>query len=267
MTHLSVNLNKVALLRNQRPVGYPSVIGTARTVIEAGAHGITVHPRPDQRHIRKSDVYELSTMLRDEYGGTVEFNVEGNPTPELLALVAEVRPDQVTLVPDEPHAVTSDHGWDIAANEELLSRVVGELKAGGMRVSLFVDAEVEDMALARAVGADRVELYTEPYAAAFGTAAEARELGRCIAAGEAARAAGLGLNAGHDLTMDNLPALVAGLPWLLEVSIGHAITADALQMGYAAAVKGYLKAMSRAPEKRPGARPAAAVPAAEGAHL
>ncbi len=262
MTKLSVNLNKVALLRNQRTVGYPSVIGTARTVIEAGAHGITVHPRPDERHIRRSDVFELSQMLSEVTGGAVEFNVEGNPTPEFLALVGKVRPDQVTLVPDEPHAVTSDHGWDIAANEDLLTRVVGELKDQGMRVSLFVDAEPEVVALAREVGADRVELYTEPYAAAFGTMAEARELGRCIAAAEAARKHGLGLNAGHDLTRDNLPKLVAGLPWLLEVSIGHALAADALQMGYSAAVKGYLKALSRTSAKRHAARsPASALEA------
>ncbi|MDH3472955.1 MAG: pyridoxine 5'-phosphate synthase [Rhodospirillales bacterium] len=261
-TKLSVNLNKVALLRNQRDIGYPGVLEMARTVIEAGAQGITVHPRPDERHTRRSDVYELAAMLRAEYpdsgpGGGVEFNIEGNPTPDFLALVIEVKPDQVTLVPDDPHAKTSDHGWDIAANKDFLTRVVGELKAAGLRVSLFVDCEPEAVALAAEVGADRVELYTEPYAAAHGTAAEDREFRRCLAAGEAARAHGLGLNAGHDLNLDNLPRLAAGIPWLLEVSIGHAITADALRMGFPAAVEEYRAALTVAPAEQRRARPAA----------
>lgn len=244
---LSVNLNKVALLRNQRDLDYPSVLGTARTVIEAGAQGITVHPRPDERHTRRSDVVELARMLRElnEESGqpAIEFNVEGNPTADFVALVCEVKPDQVTLVPDEPHAKTSDHGWDIAANRALLTRVAAELKAHDLRLSLFVDCEPEVMELAREVGADRVELYTEPYAAAFGTPAEDREFRRCLAAAEAAREVGLGVNAGHDLSLDNLPRLAAGIPWLLEVSIGHAIAADALIMGFAAATRAYLAAL------------------------
>ena len=243
-TKLSVNLNKVALLRNQRDIGYPSVIGAARTVLDAGAYGVTVHPRPDERHTRRSDVYELAALLSADYAGRAEFNVEGNPTPDFVALVCEVKPDQVTLVPDEPHAKTSDHGWDIAGNRDLLTRVVAEIKAAGPRVSLFVDAEAPVMALAREVGADRVELYTEPYAAAYGTAAEGRAFRACQEAAEAAQAQGLGLNAGHDLNLDNLPMLVRGLPNLLEVSIGHALAADALSMGYTAAVGEYLKALA-----------------------
>ncbi len=263
MTHgtkLSVNLNKVALLRNQRDIGYPSVIGAARAVLDAGAYGVTVHPRPDERHTRKSDVYELAALLRADYAEgsrfLAEFNVEGNPTPDFVALVCEVAPDQVTLVPDDPHAKTSDHGWDIAGNRALLTRVVAEIKAAGPRVSLFVDAEAPVMALAREVGADRVELYTEPYAAAYGTAAEGRAFRACLAAAEAAQNQGLGLNAGHDLNLDNLPTLVQGLPNLLEVSIGHALAADSLRMGYAAAVEEYLKAL--APGAARSARPATA---------
>ena len=249
-TKLSVNLNKVALLRNQRDIGYPSVIEAARRVLDAGAHGVTVHPRPDERHTRRSDVPALAALLRDDYTGAAEFNVEGNPTPDFLDLVLAVKPDQVTLVPDDPHAKTSDHGWDVAANKAFLAGVIGRIKAAGPRVSIFVDAEAEVMALAREAGADRVELYTEPYAAAFGTDAEERELERAIRAGEAAHLVGLGLNAGHDLNLDNLPRLVAGLPWLLEVSIGHAITADALRLGYGAAVKAYLKALGVRPARQ-----------------
>ena len=247
---LSVNLNKVALLRNQRDIGYPSVVGVGRKVIEAGAHGLTVHPRPDGRHIRQRDVTDLSHLLEDinrearDAEARIEFNVEGNPTPDFMALVSQVRPDQVTLVPDEPHAKTSDHGWDIAADRALLTDAVGQLKAQNLRVALFVDCEVEVMTLAREVGADRVELYTEPYAKAFGTREEDDALGRCVAAAAAARAAGLGVNAGHDLNLDNLPRLATAVPWLLEVSIGHAISADALLMGFPAAVSAYLAALS-----------------------
>ena len=248
-TQLSVNLNKVALLRNQRDIGYPGVVGAARTVLEAGAAGVTVHPRPDERHTRRSDVLELSAMLRADDAGhgefkRAEFNVEGNPTPDFLDLVCRVKPDQVTLVPDDPHARTSDHGWDVAGNKDFLTGVVGRLKDEGLRVSIFVDTEPEVVALAREVGADRVELYTEPYAAAYGTLAEDRELERCIAAGRMADAVGLGLNAGHDLNLDNLARLVAALPNLLEVSIGHAITADALRVGFAEAVRLYNAAIA-----------------------
>lgn len=247
MVNLSVNLNKIALLRNQRSVGYPSVTEMARCAIAAGAQGITIHPRPDERHIRRSDAYRLSSVIRDEYGSRVEFNIEGNPTPEFLALVAEARPDQVTLVPDLPDASTSDHGWDLVGNRAFLVDVIGTLRAQGLRVSLFVDTDPETVPLAKEVGADRVELYTGPYAESFGTPHERQGRERCLAAGRAARDAGLGLNAGHDLNLENLPPLVKGLPWLQEVSIGHALTADALMLGYYEAVRAYLRVLSGAP--------------------
>lgn len=247
MTQLSVNLNKVALLRNQRDVGYPSVLETARTVVLAGAYGVTVHPRPDERHVRRSDVTELAALLRDDYRDSVEFNVEGYPAPDFLALISEVRPTQVTLVPDAPDQKTSDHGWDVPAHEDFLGEVVAGLKAAGSRVSLFVDPDPAMAAAAAAVGADRVELYTEPYAAAFGGPAQETVLADYLRTAEAAREAGLGVNAGHDLTLDNLPRLIAAIPWILEVSIGHAITADALKTGFAQAVADYLAVL------RPGA--------------
>ena len=246
MTKLSVNLNKVALLRNQRDIGYPSVLEAARMAIRGGAQGITVHPRPDERHIRRSDVRELAVLLREDYGGRIEYNIEGYPSPDWLALVAEVSPDQATLVPDPPDAHTSDHGWDIPAHQDLLDEVVGGLKARGIRVSLFVDADPAVVPQAKAVGADRVELYTGPYGMAFGTAAEEAEFGRLVATSRAVRAAGLGLNAGHDLNLDNLPRLIAAAPWIAEASIGHAVTADALRWGFEATVARYVQALTPA---------------------
>ncbi len=243
-TKLSVNLNKVALLRNQRDVGYPSVLEAARLVVAAGAHGVTVHPRPDQRHIRRADVYELAALIAGEFGRAIEYNIEGNPTPDFVALVREVRPDQVTLVPDAPDQHTSDHGWDIGANFRELCAVIRELKASGARVSLFMDADPGAIAPAATVGADRIELYTGPYAHAFAGGA-AQPLRRYVAAAEAAAQAGLGVNAGHDLNLDNLPAFVRAVPQLAEVSIGHAITADALRLGFPAAVEAYLRAIRR----------------------
>lgn len=236
---LSVNVNAIAQLRNRRNLPWPSVTGLCRVALDAGAHGITVHPRPDERHIRRSDVGEIAALLRADYP-TKEFNIEGYPTDEFLALVKAHKPDQVTLVPDDPSQATSDHGWDIEASRALLTRVIGELHAGGMRVSLFVDADPAAPALAKSVGADRVELYTGPY----GGTGERAELARLKATGEAARKAGLGLNAGHDLTRDNLPPLIAALPFLDEVSIGHALTADCLTFGMAETVKAYLKALT-----------------------
>lgn len=248
MTKLSVNLNKVALLRNQRDIGYPSVVDVAHAVIEAGAHGITAHPRPDERHIRRSDVTELAAFLAarqntGHHGADIEYNIEGYPDERWLSLVEEVRPTQATLVPDSPDQRTSDHGWDLGAEADRLRPLIGRLKAAGCRVALFMDAEPEAMAKARALGADRVELYTGPYGEAFGSEAGEAEFEKLVAAGEAAHAAGLGLNAGHDLNLDNLPKLRAGLPWLAEVSIGHAITADALFIGFAAAVRAYNAAL------------------------
>ena len=243
MTKLSVNLNKVALLRNQRDLELPSVGRAAHTCIDAGAHGITAHRRPDGRHIRPADVVALAAITRER---GVEFNVEGYPSPDFLALVRRVRPDQCTLVPDAPDQRTSDHGWRVSANAALLRGVVSELCGLGVRVSLFVDADetpADTMAEVRATGAHRVELYTEPYARAFGTEQEAAVLGRYVRAARAAEQCGLGVNAGHDLNLRNLPTLKARIPSLREVSIGHALIADALDVGLAAAVRAYLAAL------------------------
>jgi len=240
MTKLSVNLNKIALLRNQRDVGIPSVTDAARTVIRAGAHGITVHPRPDQRHIRFDDVFDLAKMA------TVEFNIEGNPfTGRYMQLVAEVKPDQATLVPDDPGANTSDHGWDLSKDKGRLIPVIKQLKSSGIRVSLFMDPDVTGIETAAQIGADRVELYTEPYARAFQTNQNLEQiLAGYVTAAQAARDLGLGLNAGHDLNLKNLPKFRADVPGLLEVSIGHALIADALEMGLYNTVKEYLKLLS-----------------------
>lgn len=241
MTELSVNLNKIALLRNQRDIGIPNVIKSAETIIEAGANGITVHPRPDERHTRYSDVYELAKML------TVEFNIEGNPfTGKYMEIVSDVKPTQATLVPDAPNANTSDHGWDLQKNKERLLPVIEKLKSQDIRVSLFMDPDIGGIELAKEVGADRVELYTEPYARAFESQKEFEATLEQYA--EAARAAiniGLGLNAGHDLNLLNLGQFCSGVPGILEVSIGHALIADALDMGLHNAVKAYLKILSQ----------------------
>jgi pyridoxine 5-phosphate synthase len=218
------------------------VVELSRAALEAGAAGITVHPRPDERHIRRGDVTDLRAMLRKDYPGR-EFNIEGYPDERFLTLVEDERPDQVTLVPDDPTQGTSDHGWDVAANRDLLTRVIARLHRGGMRVSLFVDPDPGAPALARAVGADRVEIYTGPYGGAFSQQDLAREFDRVVATGKAAAQAGLGLNAGHDLTRANLPALIKALPNLLEVSIGHAITADALMFGMGETVKKFRTAI------------------------
>jgi pyridoxine 5-phosphate synthase len=237
-TKLSVNVNAVAQLRNRRNLPWPSVPGICRVALDAGAYGITVHPRPDERHIRRTDVRELSGLLRAEYPGK-EFNIEGFPSEDFLTLVEAARPDQVTLVPDDPSQSTSDHGWDIGRHAALLGDVIERLHRGGMRVSLFADADPKTAPLAKEVGADRVELYTGPYGGAFDPARRTFELDALRQAGEAARAAGLGVNAGHDLTLENLPPLVAALPFLDEVSIGHALTADALVFGMAETVRLY----------------------------
>lgn len=243
MTKLSVNLNKVALLRNQRTLGIPSVLRAARTALDAGAHGITVHPRPDARHIRPDDVHELAALVR-EYP-RAEFNVEGNPFENALHLVRAVRPHQFTMVPDDPGAVTSDHGWDLARDAGRLEPLIREMRALGVRVSLFVNVD-SDMVAAGAVGADRVELYTEPYAQAWGTSRETEAIARYARTARAAAAAGLGVNAGHDLNQKNLPPFLASVPGVLEVSIGHALIADALDDGLATTVRNYLSAIRQA---------------------
>ena len=239
-TRLSVNVNKVALLRNQRDVGNPNVVNAARHIISSGAHGITVHPRPDQRHVRPTDVTDLNHLISDEFGGSVEFNIEGNPTEELIEIVHEARPDQVTLVPDDPDQRTSDHGWDLAADGDRLAPIIAGLAAAGMRVSVFMDPDPGTMHLAAACGAHRIELYTESYATAFAAGDCEQVLAGFVAAAEAALAHGLGVNAGHDLNLDNLPLFQRSVPELAEVSIGHAFTADALELGYNGAVAAYL---------------------------
>jgi pyridoxine 5-phosphate synthase len=238
VTALSVNLNKIALVRNTRRLGIPSVTRFAAIALEAGADGITVHPRPDGRHVRGEDVHELAALLAG--WPAAEFNIEGNPFHQLMDYVRQVRPQQCTFVPDETGAFTSDHGWELARDGDRLRPMIEEAHALGVRVSLFIDPEPEAMTLAREVGADRVELYTEPYAQAFGTAAQAEMLARYRAAAQAAQAAGLGVNAGHDLNRDNLPPFLTKVPGVLEVSIGHALTADALEFGMAAAVRMYV---------------------------
>ena len=242
MTRLSVNVNKIALLRNSRSLGIPSVTHAADIALRAGAHGITVHPRPDARHIRATDVYELAELLRQ--WPDAEFNIEGNPfEPPLLELAAAVRPAQCTLVPDDPAAFTSDHGWDLQRHGERLRPVIAGLHAQGIRVSLFMDPLPDAMAAAAAIGADRIELYTEPYARAFGTAEEGATVARYAAAASSAQASGLEVNAGHDLNQDNLPLFLSAVPGVAEVSIGHALIADALESGLAATIGSYLRAM------------------------
>ena len=236
-TALSVNVNKVALVRNTRHLGIPSVARAALQCLAAGAQGITVHPRPDGRHIRSSDVYELAELLQS--WPEAEFNIEGNPTQNLMDFIRQVRPQQATFVPDSEDQFTSDHGWSFPQDAERLAPLIAECKALGVRVSLFMDPVPEQMAAAKAAGADRVELYTEPYAAAWGTPQQAEQLARYAEAAQAALDAGLGVNAGHDLNRDNLAAFVREVPGVLEVSIGHALIADALELGYAATVQAY----------------------------
>lgn len=243
-TALSVNLNKVALVRNTRHLGIPSVTRAASLCLQAGAHGITVHPRPDARHIRADDVRELHALLRKDWPGA-EFNIEGNPFHNLMDFVRELRPHQCTFVPDSEGQFTSDHGWDLQKDGERVRPLIAEAKSLGVRVSLFMDADARAIPLAKAVGADRVELYTEPYAAAWGTTKQGEQLRRFADAAQAAHAAGLGVNAGHDLSRDNLPDFLRVVPGVLEVSIGHALIADALEMGYAATVRAYLASLQR----------------------
>ncbi len=250
MTKLSVNVNKVALLRNTRALGIPSVLRAAEIALKAGAAGITVHPRPDQRHIRPQDVRELSAMLKD--WPQAEFNIEGNPFHSLIELVRETRPQQCTLVPDDAAQSTSDHGWDLQRDASRLAPLIAELKDIGVRVSLFMDAVPASMALAAELGADRVELYTEPYAQAFGGAGQARALESYAATAKAAQAHGLGVNAGHDLNLPNTPVFLQAVPGVLEVSIGHALIADALEFGLGDAVQRYLQACGRSSHEHGG---------------
>ncbi|HEX7813071.1 MAG TPA: pyridoxine 5'-phosphate synthase [Burkholderiales bacterium] len=242
MTKLSVNVNKVALLRNSRTLGIPDVEHLARLAIDGGAQGITVHPRPDGRHIRAADVPVLQKLARAR---GVEYNIEGNPFHQVMDLVRSLHPDQCTLVPDDPGAFTSDHGWNLKRDGERLEPVVAEMKSLGVRVSLFMDPDEQAIRQARSLGADRVELYTEPYARAFGTSGQDEVLARYRAAALVARRAGLGINAGHDLNRENLPLFLKSVPDVLEVSIGHALVADALEFGMKESVRLYREAISR----------------------
>ena len=245
MVRLSVNVNKVATLRNSRGGSVPSVLEAARVCVRAGAGGVTVHPRADQRHIRPADVRELALEFSGQWGAALEFNIEGDPTPEWLDLVCEARPAQATLVPVTPGEVTSQAGWQPERARNVLEPAIGRLRGAGIRVSLFVEADPDPIRWAHELGADRVELYTEPYARAFerGPEPAARSFELFAKAASLAHELGLGVNAGHDLDRENLP-LFATLPHLSEVSIGHALLSDALFMGLERAVAAYLAALA-----------------------
>lgn len=232
-TYLSVNINKIATLRNARGENNPDVQQVAVDCETFGAHGITVHPRPDERHIRRSDVFSLRPLIKNE------FNIEGYPSPEFIDLVMRTRPAQVTLVPDAPEAVTSSSGWDVSVNFDFLCEVVEKFHEGGIRVSIFVYPDVEAIKLAARTGADRVELYTKPYADAYDKDREAA-VAPYVEASKAARQSGLGVNAGHDLSLHNLRYFRQSLPYLNEVSIGHALVCDALYMGLKETIGQYL---------------------------
>lgn len=249
MTALSINLNKISLLRNSREGNYPNVLQHAQLCIDNGADGITVHPRPDQRHIRPSDVRELSALVQPL--ATVEFNVEGNPFapavddyPGFIALVEQTKPDQCTLVPDNDSQLTSDHGFDLTQSGNALEPIIRRLKDQGMRVSLFMDPDLEQIKLAFEIGADRVELYTGPYAAAWGSESAESLFHQHKEAAQLATSLGMGVNAGHDLNLHNL-AKFASIPGLLEVSIGHAFIVDSLTMGMASSMQAYKKLLNQ----------------------
>lgn len=240
MTELSVNLNVAALLRNRREHPWPDVVGLGRIALEAGAVGLTVHPRPDERHTRPSDVRNLRALIDQEFPDR-ELNVEGYPEDRFLDLVGEVRADQVTLVPDDPNQATSDHGWDFAGKMNYLADIVGALKEGGHRVALFADAEADQMENAARTGTDRVELYTGPFGGSYNDEdAQERELQKLADTAKAAKALGLGVNAGHDLTVPGTAILVKRVPIIDEVSIGHALFCDALTFGMRETVERYL---------------------------
>jgi pyridoxine 5-phosphate synthase len=241
---LSVNLNAIAMLRNRRDLPWPSVEALGRIALQAGASGLTVHPRPDQRHIRFSDLPVIRALIDDEFP-EAEFNIEGYPTEEFFDLCASVQPEQVTLVPDDPSQATSDHGWDFRKHQDFLSKAIAPYKKMGCRVSLFADGDgdAEAVVIAKAVGADRIELYTGPYGSFYDAPERAgptlEALGKTA---DAALAIGLGVNAGHDLTVANLPALIKRIPKLAETSIGHGLTADALEFGMAETVRRFRRA-------------------------
>ncbi len=242
MTHLSVNVNKIATLRNTRALGIPSVVRLSKIALDAGAAGITVHPRPDERHIRPADVDDIAALLKDY--PNAEYNIEGNPFHGLIEHCQRVRPNQATLVPDAREAFTSNHGWNLVelgtVERNALAAAIAELKAIGCRVSLFMDPAVAPMKIAADLGADRVELYTEPYAAAHAAGRFEEGVAHYIHAAAAARALGMGVNAGHDLSLDNLSAFLLAVRGVDEVSIGHALIADALELGMTETIRRYL---------------------------
>ena len=238
MTQLSVNINKVATLRNARGGNVPNVVQVALDCERFGAEGITVHPRPDERHIRYADVYALRPVL------TTEFNIEGYPSEPFVKLVTAVKPAQVTLVPDPPDALTSNAGWDTVKHQDFLTRMVDTFHEQGIRVSIFVDTDLKNLEYARRCGTDRVELYTEPYAVHYADDRE-RAVTPFVQAAQSARDLGLGLNAGHDLNLDNLAYLHSCIPWLDEVSIGHALISDALYFGLADTIKRYREQLGK----------------------
>lgn len=237
-THLSVNINKIATLRNARGENRPSVEEVAVDCQRWGAQGITVHPRPDERHIRRADVFALRPLVK------VEFNIEGYPAPEFMDLVFRAHPEQVTLVPDAADALTSSAGWDVMANGEFLTHIVEQLKEHGIRPSIFVGTDIENIKAAAATGTDRIELYTKPYADAY-AADPAAAVAPFVEASRAARSLGLGVNAGHDLSLENLAWFSQSLPWLHEVSIGHALVCDALYLGLENTVHRYLQCLKQ----------------------
>lgn len=243
MTKLSVNLNKFALLRNSRGTDVPNVLDKARSCISFGVHGITVHPRPDQRHTKYSDVYELAALLNDY--SEVEFNVEGNPVPRFLEVVKETKPDQCTLVPDAVDQLTSDHGWNITREAQSLEPIIQDLQNLGIRVSLFMDTDLQQIELVKKIAADRIELYTEPYADAFGNPDQPEVLSRFTEAAKLARQLGLGVNAGHDLSLKNLDLFLRTVPDVLEVSIGHAIVVESFDYSLKGTIEQYIAILAK----------------------
>ncbi len=241
MTKLSINLNKIALLRNQRQVGYPSVVESAKCVITAGAAGLTVHPRPDERHIRISDVWDLQKLWKSLPDG-IEYNIEGYPSADWLQLVHDVKPTQATLVPDAPEANTSDDGWDAVQQKDFLQPIIADLQSKGIRTCLFLNADAEQVTAAKATGTDRIEFYTGPYAETF-EADKKTAIAKYVEAAKIANDIGLGINAGHDLSLQNLSYFAENIDGLLEVSIGHAFIADALWLGLEKSVQAYLNAL------------------------
>lgn len=241
MTKLSVNLNKIALIRNSRDSDFPNLLDFANLCVNAGVHGLTIHPRPDQRHARYADVYNLAALVAEKNG--IELNIEGNPTDKFLQVVLEARPTQCTLVPDDPNQLTSDHGWDINKHGQRLKEIVGQLKAAGIRSSIFIDPDPEQIKLAKATGTDRIELYTESYARAFGGNNEQTVFEQFHEAARVAQEIEIGVNAGHDLNQENLAKFLT-IPGILEVSIGHALTVESLLSGFEKTIKNYLTIMS-----------------------